>query len=154
MELKFRNISAYRAIKEVYSHPKSWNFLMTFIDDSEEVEIDEDSGEIIFVFTNGKSDKNNYFTNENEYWWIGGYDNGKLAFLQLMHKVSKRHLELVIAQKKSSSKCKEWFDSLVKYLRQSYEFKYMTTYPMNEKLKEHYIASGFYECKDELRLDI
>ena len=150
--LQYRKISAYKAIKEIYSHPKAWDFLHTFVEDSEEVEIDD--GEIYFIYYDGKSEKHNYFTNESEYFWIAGYDNGRLNFLQLMHLINDSHMELVIAQKKSSSKSKNYFGNLIAYIKNNYVTKYLTTFPMNDNLKQYYMANGFYEYKDELRMDL
>ena len=151
--IHYKEISAYKALKEICSHPVSWEFLLNFVENSEEVDIGDD-GEIIFVFTDGKSTSHNYFTNEDMYFWIGGYDNGRLKFLQLMRKVSSNHLELVIAQKKSNEKSKDWFGRLVEYISNNYFAKYLTTFPMNDKLKEYYKSNGFYEHGKELRIDL
>ena len=151
--LQFRKISAYKAVKEIYSHPNSWEFLHTFVEDSEEVDID-DNGDICFIYYDGNSTKHNYFTNEDDYFWIGGYDNGRLNFLQLIHNVNQSHLELVVAQKKKSAKSKDYFGKLINYLNSNYIFKYLTTFPMNEKLEKYYCEHGFYKYKKELRLDV
>ena len=151
--IQFRKISAYKAVKEIYSHPNSWEFLHTFVEDSEEVEIGED-GEIYFIYYDGESTKHNYFTNEDEYFWIGGYDNGRLNFLQLVHWINDSHIDLVVAQKKAKAKSKEYFGKLVSYISNNYTAKYLTTFPMNDKLKRYYIDNGFYEHNKELRLDL
>lgn len=151
--IKFKEISSYKAIKEIYSHKKAWSFLLDFIDGSDEIDFDDD-GNLIFICYNGESMDSNYFTNDDVYYWIGGYYEHKLVFLQLMKRWSENHLELVIAQKKKTSDVEDLFGSVVKYIKETYNIKYLSTYPMNEKLKEYYKSKGFYDWKNELRLDL
>lgn len=153
-KITFKEISAFKAIKEVYNHKKAWDFLLDFIDNSEEIEHDED-GNIVFVYWDGNSTEENYFTNEKNYYWVAGYDGRKLVFLQLIRRWSKFHLELVIAQKKKKSEAENLFPLLVDHIKESYpKTKYLTTFPMNERLKEYYKLCGFYDWKKELKLNI
>lgn len=152
--VRFREMSAYVAIKEIFRHKRNWSFLLDFIDCSDEVD-ENDKGDIQFVYWDGHSLDKNYFTNDTKYFWIAGYDDkNRLCFLQLMHKWSKNHLELVIAQKRKSSDADNLFGLLIEYLKTSYKTKYLSTFPMNDRLKEYYKKKGFYDWKNELRLDI
>lgn len=152
--VRFREMSAYVAIKEIFRHKRSWSFLLDFIDCSDEVDEDE-NGDIQFIYWDGHSLDKNYFTNDSEFFWIAGYDDkNRLCFLQLMHRWNKNHLELVVAQKKSSSDADNLFGSLIEYLKTAYKTKYLSTFPMNDRLKEYYKMKGFYDWKNELRLDI
>ena len=148
----FKEISTYRAIKEIYKHKNAWRFLYGFVDSSEEVEEDED-GEILFVYYNGKSETNNYYTNEKKYFWIAGFEGNKIVFLQLVGRMSGVHMELTVAQKKYTSKAENCFGGLVEFMARTYvKTKYLTTYPMNDVLKEYYKKSGFEDWKNELKL--
>lgn len=152
--IKFKEISAYRALKEIYKHKDCWEFLLDFVESSEEIE-EDDNGNIMFVYWDGKSTDHNYFTNEKDFFWIAGYEKNRVCFLQLMHRWSKFHIELVVAQKKKHSKVENIFGNLVEYIKNKQEkTKYLSTYPMNDRLKEYYKLNGFYDWKNELRLDL
>lgn len=148
----FKEISAYRAIKEIYKHKIAWRFLYGFIDESQEVEEDED-GQLIFVYWNGKSEDSNYYTNEKKYFWIAGFEGNKIVFLQLVGRMSGIHMELTVAQKKYTSKAKNCFGNLIEFMANKYlKTKYLTTHPMNDTLSEYYKKSGFKDWKNELKL--
>ena len=145
----FKEISAYQAIKEIYKHKRLWSFLYECIDNSQEV-IERD-GKIDFNHFNKV-----YYINEKEYSWIAGYDENKLCFLQFIKKPVRNSIELVIAEKKSTTKTKSWFGNVVEYIKQEYpKVKRMTTFPMNETLREYYKRFGFENYKiKELKLKI
>lgn len=151
----FKEISAYEAIKEIYGHKNAWSFLLDFVEASEEIDFD-DAGNIVFVYCDGKSTKNNYFTNEDLYCWVAGFEGDNIVFLQLIRRWSKFHFELVIAQKKKNSEASNLFGQLVEYVKDTYvKAKYFSTFPMNDRLREYYKLSGFYDWKQkELRLDL
>lgn len=153
-EITFKEISAYKAIKEVYRHKKAWNFLLDFIDGSEEIDYDEE-GNLVFVYYDDKSVDENYYTNEKEYCWVAGYDRKKLVFLQLLRRWSKFHIELVIAQKNRKSEAANLFGLLIDYIRKEYpKTKWLSTFPMNDRLKEYYKLNGFKDWKKELKLEL
>lgn len=154
--ITFKEISAYRAIKEVYGHKKSWEFLYNFIESSEEVEEDE-VGNIYFVYWNDKDDSENYYTNENKYFWIAGYDGTHICFLQLMERMNSQRMELVIAQKRKTSRAQNLFGLLVDFIKSSERYekiKRLSTFPMNDRLKEYYMLNGFHETGKTLKLNI
>ena len=145
--IKFKIIPTYKAIKEIYKHKKTWGFLYDAVEYSNEVFEEDD--EIYFNYSHDKL----YYINEEDYFWVAGYDNGKLAFLQFINYANESHFDLVIAQKKSSIKTKDYFGNLINWLSNTFSVKYLTTFPMNDHLKEYYINHGFREYKKELRLD-
>lgn len=153
--IRFREMSAYVAVKEVFRHKRSWSFLLDFIDCSDEVD-ETDTGDIQFVYWNGVSLDKNYFTNDSNFFWIAGYDDkNRLCFLQLMHKWSKKHLELVVAQKKYTSNAENLFGQLIEHIRKEYPTTtWLSTFPMNDRLKDYYMLNGFKEWKKELKLEL
>lgn len=154
--LTFKEVSSYTAIKEIYKHKKVWDFLYRFIDDSEEVEVDDD-GKIYFVYWDGESNDKNYYTNDDKYFWIAGYDDKQLVFLQLIGKISGVHYELTVAQKKYSADTANCFGNLIDHIKDKYKkVKWLSTFPLNKDLEEYYKKNGFndWEKHNELRLDI
>lgn len=145
----FSEITPYQAIKEIYKHKRCWSFLHECIDNSQEV-----------VERNGKIDFNHfgkvYYINEEEYSWIAGYDGDKICFLQFIKRPVRNSIELVIAEKRSTTKTKAWFGNVVEYIKKEYpKVKRMTTFPMNETLKEYYKKFGFENYKmKELKLKV
>lgn len=145
----FKEITPYEAIKEIYRHKKCWSFLYECIDNSQEV-----------VERNGKIDFNHfgkvYYINETEYSWIAGYNEGKLCFLQFIKRPVMNNVELIIAEKRSTTKTKSWFGNVVEYIKNEYpKVKRMTTFPMNEILREYYKSFGFEDYKmKELKLKV
>lgn len=147
--ITFKEIPAYKAIAEIYKHKKTWEFLYNAIECSHEV-IEED-GEIYF---DDHFDKL-YYINDKEYAWIAGYADKKICFFQLVKRPVKNSVELVIAQKRHNTQTKDWFNNILEYIKQLYpELRYMTTFPMNDKLKDHYKKFGFVDYKKELKLTI
>ena len=146
----FKEITSYQAIKEIYQDKQSWYLLFECIDNSKEV-IEKD-GEISF----DKSYDKLYYIDEKEYFWIGGYDDDKLCFLQFVQKPKWNHLELVVAQKKENIKAKNWFNGVVEYVKFLYpKLKSITTLPINDKLKDYYKTFGFNDYKHgEIKLTI
>lgn len=146
----FKEVTPYEAIKEVFKHKKNWDLLYECIDNSKEVI--EENGKIYF----DTSYTHLYYINDKDYVWIAGYDENKLCFLQLVHKPYRNNIELVIAQKRSTTKTKNWFKSVVDYIKVLYpQAKTMTTLPLNDKLKEYYKQFGFNDYKHgEIRLNI
>ena len=144
----FKEVTPYEAIKEVFKHKKNWDLLYECIDNSKEVI--EENGKIYF----DTSYTHLYYINDKDYVWIAGYDENKLCFLQLVHKPFRNNIELVIAQKRSTTKTKNWFKSVVDYVKALYpQAKTMTTLPLNDKLKEYYKQFGFNDYKHgEIRL--
>lgn len=152
----FKEISAYKAIKEIYKHKNAWDFLYSFVSDSEEVEEDE-SGKLYFIYWNGKNNDKNFYTNEEKFFWIAGYDDGKLCFLQLMGRESGVHLDLVVAQKRKRVTTENCFGNLIDFIKDTYKkTKYLSTFPMNKTLEAYYKSKGFKDWKNhnELRLDL
>lgn len=148
--LSFKRIESRKAIQEIYDHDVIWDFLWEFIDSSDEVDVDDD-GNVVYL----KSEKNSMFANDSENFWIGGYKGRNLCFLQLVKMHSKDHMELVIAQKKPTTKTENVFQQLVEYIVSEFpNIKYLSTYPMNPKLNEHYKSKGFYDWNGELRYDL
>ena len=155
-KMTFKEISAYKAIKEIYKHKNAWQFLYGFIDESEEIEEDE-SGNLYFIYWNEKNTDNNFYTNEEKFFWIAGYDNNKICFLQLIGRQSGVHLDLVVAQKKYTMETENCFGNLIDYIKEKYDkIKYISTFPMNKTLEEYYRSKGFrtWEKHNELRLDL
>lgn len=152
--IKFREMRSMTALREIFRHKNSWNFLLSFIQSYDEIE-ESEIGEIEFVYYDGKSLDKNLFSNDKDFFWIAGFDeNRRLCFLQLMHKCSKPHLELVVAQKRKTSAEENLFGNLIEFIRNTYDAKYLSTLPINDRLKEYYKANGFYDWKNELRLDL
>lgn len=148
--IRFRRIDSSKALQEIYDHDEIWDFLWEFVDSSEEVDLD-DEGNVVYL----KSEKDSMFANDRDNFWIGGYKGSNLCFLQLMKKHSSDHLELVIAQKKPTTKTENVFSQLVSYIEREFpSAKYLSTYPMNKKLEDHYKSYGFYDWKGELRYDL
>lgn len=148
--ITFKPIETYDAIEEIFRHKKNWDLLHECIENSKEV-IEQD-GEIYFDTDYDEL----YYINDKDYLWIGGYDGSKLCFLQLVHKPVRNHLELVVAEKKSTVKTKNWFKMLVDYVETLYpKVKSITTLPMNDMLKEYYKKFGFVDYKHgELKLSV
>lgn len=146
----FKEVTSYEAIKEIFKHKKNWYLLYECIDNSKEVI--EENGKIYL----DTSYTHLYYINDKDYVWIAGYDENKLCFLQLVHKPFRNNIELVIAQKRSTTKTKNWFKSVVDYIKVLYpQVKTMTTLPLNDKLKEYYKQFGFNDYKHgEIRLNI
>jgi hypothetical protein len=72
-----------------------------------------------------------------------------------MHKWSKNHLELVVAQKKNASEAENLFGQLIEHIRKEYPTTtWLSTFPMNDRLKEYYMLNGFKEWKKELKLEL
>lgn len=146
----FKEVTPYKAIKEIFKHKKNWDLLYECIDNSKEVI--EKNGKIYF----DTNYTHLYYINDKDYMWIAGYDENNLCFLQLVHKPFRNNIELVIAQKRSTTKTKNWFKSVVDYIKVLYpQTKTMTTLPLNDKLKEYYKRFGFNDYKHgEIRLSI
>ena len=140
--ITFKPIETYDAIVEIFKNKKNWDLLHECIENSKEVI--EKNGEIYFDTDYDEL----YYINDKDYIWIGGYEDEKLCFLQLIHKPVRNRLELVVAEKKSTVKTKNWFKMLVDYVEELYpKLKSIITLPMNDKLRDYYKTFGFVDYK-------
>ena len=146
--IQFKVIPTIDALKTIYSDRNGWPFLYDFVDLSGEVEMIDDE---IYLFDN--SGDHNYI-NTDESFWVAGYDNGKLCFLQLVHRTDKHEYDLVAAEKHRHSHVNGVFQKLIRYITNTYDrnWECITTFPINGRLKKYYIMNGFSESGKELKL--